>query len=57
MDNFIKKHSLAVKTTVLILMLLIPFFLYAAAWRDAIFQVKVFLSFMIGIMIFVMVKG
>lgn len=57
MNNFIEKYNLALKTTVLVLMLLIPFFLYAAAWSDSIFQVNLFLSFMIAIMILVMVKG
>jgi hypothetical protein len=57
MESFIKKHNTALKTTILILMLVIPFFLYAAAWSDSIFQVKLFLSLMVGIMLFVMVKG
>ena len=57
MEQFFKKHISALKTTVLILMLAIPFFLYAAAWSDLIYLVKLFLALMIGIMLFVMVKG
>ena len=57
MEPFFKKHISALKTTVLILMLAIPFFLYAAAWNDLIYLVKLFIALMIGIMLFVMVKG
>ena len=57
MDKFLKKHSGKLKTTALILMLLIPFFLYAAAMHGSAFQVNFFLALMAGNMLFVMVKG
>ena len=57
MDNFLKKHSTRLKTAALILMLVIPFLLYAAALYNSIFQVKLFLAAMIGNMLFVMLKG
>lgn len=43
MDRFVKKHITAVKTTALILMLIIPFLLYAAALHNSVFQVKILL--------------
>jgi len=57
MDNFFKKHSTRLKTTALILMLVIPFLLYAAASYNSIFQVKLFLALLIGNMLYVMIKG
>ena len=57
MNEFLKKHSGKLKTTALILMLLIPFFLYAAAMHGSAFQVNFFLALMAGNMLFVMVKG
>ena len=57
MGNFLKKHSDRLKTTALILMLVIPFLLYAAASYDSIFQVNLLLAVMIGNMLFVMLKG
>jgi hypothetical protein len=57
MNKFIGKHSAKLKTTALILMLLIPFFLYAAAMHGSAFQVNFFLVLMAGNMLFVMVKG
>ncbi len=57
MDNFLKKHSARLKTTALILMLVIPFLLYAAASYNSIFQVKLLLALLIGNMLFVMLKG
>jgi len=57
MNNFLKKYSGRLKTTALILMLVIPFLLYAAASYDAIFQVKLLLALMIGNMVYVMIKG
>jgi len=57
MDNFFKKHSARLKTTALILMLVIPFFLHAAALHNSIFQVKLLLSLMIGNMLYVMIWG
>ena len=57
MNNFFSKHSAKLKTTALILMLLIPFLLYAAAIHGSAFQVKLFLALMAVNMLFVMVKG
>ena len=57
MDNFFKKYSSKLKTLALIFMLVIPFFLYAAAMHGSILQVKLFLAFMIGTMLFVLKKG
>jgi hypothetical protein len=57
MNKFFKKHSAKLKTTALILMLLIPFFLYAAAIHGLVFQVNFFLALMSGNMLFVMIKG
>jgi hypothetical protein len=57
MDKFFEKHSAKLKATALILMLLIPFLLYAAALHDSIPQVIFFLALMIVNMLFVMKKG
>ncbi len=57
MEKFFSKHSGKLKTTALILMLLIPFLLYAAALHGSVFQVKLSLAFMTGNMLFVMVRG
>ena len=57
MDKFIRKHSGRLKATALILMLLIPFLLYAAALHGSVFQVILFLALMTGNMLFVMIKG
>ena len=57
MNNFIRKHSAKLKTTALILMLLIPFLLYASALHGSIFQVKFFLALMMLNMLFVMKEG
>ena len=57
MDRFFRKHSGKLKTTALILMLLIPFLLYVAALHGSAFQVKLFLALMTVNMLFVMKKG
>ena len=57
MDNFLKKHSTLLKTTALILMLGVPFLLYAAAAHNAIFQVKLLLVLMGANMLYVMLRG
>ena len=57
MDNFFKKHSSRLKTAALILMLGIPFLLYAAASCNSILQVKLYLALMIGNMLFVLIDG
>jgi hypothetical protein len=57
MKNFFSKHSGKLKVTFLILMLLIPFFLFAAAMHGSAFQVNFFLALMAGNMLFVMIKG
>jgi hypothetical protein len=57
MNNFLRKHSGKLKTMALILMLLIPFLLYAAALHGSVFQLKFFLALMTGNMLFLMKKG
>ena len=57
MEKFLEKHGAKLKTTALILMLAIPFLLYAAALYGSVFQVKLFLVLMMGNMLFVMKKG
>jgi hypothetical protein len=57
MDNFFKKHSALLKTTALILMLVIPFLLYAATAYDTIVQVKLLLVLMGSNMLYVMLRG
>ncbi len=57
MDNFFKKHALKLKAIALILMLVIPFFLYTAAMQGSIVQIKLLLALMIGTMLFVLKKG
>ena len=57
MDTFLKRHIGKLKTTALILMLLIPFLLYAAAMHGSVFQVNLVLGLMAGNMLFVMIKG
>ncbi len=57
MDNFFEKHGAKLKTIALVLMLVIPFFLYIAAMYGSNFQVKLFLALMIVTMLFVLKKG
>ena len=57
MDNFCKKHSTKLNSIALILMLAIPFLLYSAALRGLTFEVKIFLVFMIGTMLYVLIRG
>ena len=57
MENFFNKFGSKLKTTALILMLAIPFLLYAAAVYGSIFQVNIVLALMTGNMLFVMLKG
>jgi len=57
MDNLLRKHSGKLKATALILMLLIPFFLYAAAMHGSALQVNIFLTLMTADMLFVLIKG
>jgi hypothetical protein len=57
MDNFFKKHGEKLNAMALILMLVIPFFLYMAAMYGTIFQVKLFLALMIATMLFALKKG
>lgn len=57
MDRFIKKHGAKLKSGALILMLVIPFILYAAAIQGSLFQVKLFLGLFILNMLFVMKNG
>lgn len=57
MDNFLKKHSGRLKTTALILMLVIPFLLYAAGSYNSMLQVKLYLVLMSINMLYVMIWG
>jgi hypothetical protein len=57
MDNFFKKHDAWLKTAALISMLVIPFFLYAAAAFGSLFQVKLMLVLMGVDMLYVMLRG
>ncbi len=57
MDGLLKKHGNALKTTALILMLAIPFLLYAAASHGSILQVKLLMAVFIANMLFVMKNG
>ena len=57
MDNFFKRHSTRLKTTALILMLVLPFLLYAAASHNSMLQVKLLLALMGINMLYVMIRG
>ena len=57
MESFLKKHSTKLKFAALILMLVIPFLLYAAAAHNAIVQVKLLLVIMGANMLYVMLRG
>ena len=57
MDSFLKRHGTKLKTTALILMLGIPFLLYAAALHGSILQVKLLMAAFIVTMLFVMKNG
>lgn len=57
MDGFIKKHGSKLKTAALVLMLVIPFFLYAAAMHGSIFQINLCMALFILNMLFVMKNG
>ena len=57
MENFFNKFGSKLKTTALILMLAIPFFLYAAAVHGSIVQLNIVLALMTGNMLFVTLKG
>ena len=57
MDDFFKKHGTKLKSIALIFMLVIPFLLYTAAMLGSIFQIKLFLVFMGGTMLYVLIKG
>ena len=57
MADFLKKHSSKLKTAALVLMLVIPFFLYVAASFGSALQVKLILLLMAGNMFFVMLKA
>jgi hypothetical protein len=57
MDRFLKRHSIKLKTTALILMLVIPFLLYAAALHGSILQVKLFMGIFIVNLLFVLKNG
>ena len=57
MDNFFKRHSNPLKTAALILMLILPFLLYAAASYNSMLQVKLLLVLMGINMLYVMIWG
>ena len=57
METFFKKHGQRLKTAALILMLVIPFLLYAAASHDSMILVNLFLVLMGGNMLYVMLHG
>lgn len=57
MDSFLKKHANTLKTTALILMLAIPFLLYAAALHGSMLHVKLLMAIFIANMLFVMKNG
>jgi len=57
MNAFFKKHAAAFKAMSLILMLVIPFFLYQGAMQDSMFQVLFFLGLMMANMLFILKKG
>ena len=57
MDNFLKKYDSLLKTTALILMLSVPFLLYAAAATHSMFLVQLFLVLMGCNMLYIMLKG
>ncbi len=57
MDSLLKKHGNALKTTALILMLALPFMLYAAALHGSSLQVKLLMAIFIVNMLFVMKNG
>ena len=57
MDNFFRKNDSWMKTAALILMLVIPFLLYAAASHDSMILVNLFLGLMGANMLYVMLKG
>ena len=57
MNNFFKKYTTWLKSASLILMLAIPFFLYAAAIKDSPGLVNILLVLMGANMLFAMLKG
>ena len=57
MESFLKKHSTKLKFAALILMLGIPFLLFAAAAQGSLFQVKMLLGFFIVNMLLIMKFG
>jgi len=57
MNEFFKKHNSTLKFMALILMLIIPFFLYQGAMQDSAFQVNLFLGLMMVNMLFVLKTG
>jgi hypothetical protein len=57
MIDFFKKHGQRLKTVSLILMLVIPFLLYAAASHDSVILVNLLIGLMGADMLYVMFKG
>jgi hypothetical protein len=57
MENFLNKHAAKLKSAALILMLAIPFLLYAAADKGSILQVKILIGCFMLNMLYVMKNG
>ena len=57
MDRFLYKHAVTLKSISLVLMLTIPFLLYAAVVRGTPFMVYMLLGLFILNMLFVMKNG
>ena len=57
MNEFLKKYSAQLKLMALLLMLIIPFFLFQGAIAESSLQVNLFLGLMMANMLFVMTKG
>ncbi len=57
MNEFFKKFNTTLKFTALILMIVIPFFLYQGAMQDSNFTVNLFLGLMMVNMLFILKKG
>ena len=57
MTDFFKKYGGRLKSIALVLMLIIPFFLYQSAVNGSNLQTNFFLGLMMINMLFVMMKG
>ena len=57
METFFKKHAVKIRSAALILMLGIPFLLYAAADQGSLLQVKILLGLFMLNMLYVLKNG